>query len=300
MNVEQISTPKYKITDKRMPTSIRNLVFTDCIELFGGEVSNNFLQKRNAILQSVSEAAALRLSVDDWILTTALEIRANPPQTYYPYTDLIQSKDLSGLRHSNPDLAAAHFDQKTRTVAVYFVKDNKLMVAFDDIADTENNLIIMHERGDLSEFGIINLNSRYSPLKEYRLDLENGLILDIIMRAYDTGRIVEAEPYLKQRQVPSTKGKNSKFSNDPGVIALLGKEISELYAGFLQKRIDANISYRERVLANLPGVYDFPFDVLATGKTAIVRCVELNKENICATRYLDSPIQCYARGIVLK
>src|SRR3989344_5003262 len=146
-----------------------------------------FAADQNAVLQSLREAVAFRIEA--------------------------QGKD------------GANREQATRTGAIYFKDGNKFYVAFDDIPDPRQNIVLARA---------IEGYEANKEAREFILPKKDKQIVQLLKRAEKSDRIVQVvESPLELATKASAS--SSKFGSNKTVQAAVG-DIAELYAGMLHER----------------------------------------------------------------
>jgi hypothetical protein len=146
-----------------------------------------FAADQNAVLQSLREAAAFRI-----------EARGKDDADRY---------------------------QATRTGAVYFKDGNKFYVAFDDIPDTKENVVLARA---------IDGYEANTEGRELLVSKKDKQIAQLLKRAEKSDRIVEVIESPLELATKATDG-SSEFGSNKAVQALFG-DVAEPYAAMLKSR----------------------------------------------------------------
>jgi hypothetical protein len=177
----------YRIMDGSVP-GFENVEFTESSkELLIWPRAVKFAADRNSILQSLREAAAFRIEA--------------------------QGK-----------YAADHY-QATRTGAVYFKDGNKFYVAFDDVPDAKENIVLARA---------IDGYEANKAGREFLLSKKDKQIAQLLKRSEKSDRIVEVIESPLELATKTTDG-SSEFGSNKAVQALFG-DIAEPYAAMLKSR----------------------------------------------------------------
>lgn len=115
--------------------------------------------------------------------------------------------------------------QATRNVALYFKMGDKFYCAIDDIADTEQNVVIARAQEGYKS---------HSNNDTYLLPVTDSLVKGVLSRAEKTGRIVEATESPLELKTQEVDGKSEFGQNDWNKAILL--DVAEVYAKMLNKR----------------------------------------------------------------
>jgi hypothetical protein len=202
-----------------------------------------FAADQNAVLQSLREAAAFRIEA--------------------------QGKD------------DADRYQATRTCAVYFKDGNKFYVAFDDIPDTKENIVLARA---------IDGYEANKAGREFLLSKKDKHIAQFLKRAEKSDRIVQVVESPLELATKTNAG-SSEFGSNKAVQALFG-DIAELYAAILKSR-----DYDEGFVYVLTPE---SLDKHVAGDKALVRPVGLGDDNYNCI-YVDANNRFYyfgrARGV---
>jgi len=203
-----------------------------------------FAADQNAVLQSLREAAAFRIEA--------------------------QGKD------------DADRYQATRTGAIYFKDSNKFYVAFDEIPDAKENIVLAHAVDGYEA----NKKSR-----EFLLSKKDKQIAQLLKRAEQSNRIVEVVESPIELATKASDS-SSEFGSNKTVQALFG-DVAEPYAAMLESR-DFNKGF---VYVLTPQ----NLDEHVAGDKALVRHVSLGDKYYSSIKYVyaDSHFgnDCRARGV---
>jgi hypothetical protein len=227
MSIEFVNEPESRITGQ---PGLENLIFTaSSNEKLSWPQAVSFCAERNSMLQSLPEAACFRCHAD-------------------------------GADHSNEQ-------QVTRTAAVYFYKNGRRYIAFDDIADPKKNIILAR-----AECGFRSCRRDGTWL----LSMNDKHVKQILARADRDGRIVEL---THRHYAPMFYVFGARMAK-----AILG-DMADTYAAFLRRKGFAkiHISCQDSTLENRAHIR--PLNLLAANYSYGIGVFYMQLDN------------CHARGV---
>ncbi len=178
--------------------------------------------------------------------------------------------------------AASRDAQRTRTGAFYVIENDKVCVAFDDIADPVKNVVLRH------------INEGYDDNKRgINFSIPRSLLASILERAKDTKRFLSVPNNgMIGVRVDDDVG-IQQYANDPYFVAVLGKEMAAVNAELIRRsnRVVGmmNLLVPQQVVKSWDDDYD----------RGIVRLVEVSNVSqsaqICANDLFDK--RGRARGV---
>jgi hypothetical protein len=182
MSLKFVGQPQFRIELK----GFEGLVYTESsktsLDWLGAA---KFVAEHNAVLQSLPEAVAFRIDARDGTHT--------------------------GFDHSNEA-------QLTRTSEVFFVKNGQAYIAFDDIPDPAQNILIARAQ---------EMNDARKEHKEFLVSLEDRLVSNLLMRAEKASRITKLPSYNGELDMSYLHPEQYKW--DSGVLRAVFGDIAKPY-----------------------------------------------------------------------
>jgi hypothetical protein len=174
----------------------------------------------------VAPVSVVPVVLDDLVFGPSSDERLNQPDAvrFAKKDGILQSVGEAVYARKQVGDKASWDYQRTRTGAFYVVENGKVCVAFDDVADPVNNVVVRFA------------NEGYEDNKRgEEFIIRRSLLASVLERAKDKKRFLQVPEDSTVRA--SVVGSPCDYETNPYFVAVLGKEMASLNAELLRNKL---------------------------------------------------------------